>query len=66
MLDEIWRYTYMGERTHFLVASYDRVARCGVSVINSSEWFGTGSQEEYDKAASLPKCKKCLRLLGRS
>jgi hypothetical protein len=24
-----------------------------------TSWLGTGSQEEYDKAASLPLCGKC-------
>lgn len=35
-------------------------APCGAGVMNSFTWFGTGSQDEYDKAASLPMCKRCL------
>lgn len=65
MPDEIWRFTYMGERTHFLFHANENVARCGVGVIVNNEWRGTGSQEEYDLAASMPKCKNCLRLLVR-
>jgi hypothetical protein len=22
-------------------------------------WYGTGSQDEYDKAASMPRCQRC-------
>ena len=28
------------------------------------EWLGTGSQDEYDKAASLPLCKRCARFIS--
>ena len=29
-----------------------------------AEFWGTGSQEEYEKAASLPLCKRCLARNG--
>ena len=25
-------------------------------------WLGTGSQEEYDRAAALPTCKRCEKI----
>lgn len=65
MPDEIWRFTYMGTRTHFLFNSNENVSRCGVGVIVNTEWRGTGNQEEYDLVDSMPKCKNCLKLLAR-
>jgi hypothetical protein len=33
---------------------------CGISVWLSENWLGTGSQREYEHAASLPLCKRCV------
>lgn len=30
---------------------------------NDDGWFGTGSQEEYERAAQLPLCPKCFVIL---
>jgi hypothetical protein len=40
----------------------DATARCGYRP-HLAGWYGTGSQEEYEKAASLPLCKLCARNL---
>lgn len=33
--------------------------------LGGTGWLGTGSQEQYERAASLPKCPACLRATGR-
>lgn len=60
-----WRYTGPRGRVKHAVGHGDvsRRAECGLEVYNSSYWFGTGSQDEYDKLESLPECKRCLREL---
>lgn len=40
------------------------VAECGAGAW--AFWYGTGSQDEYEKAAALPKCKRCLPKVGAS
>lgn len=35
-------------------------APCGAGATGIFLWLGTGSQDEYDKAESLPMCKRCL------
>lgn len=29
--------------------------------LGGRQWLGTGSQDEYDRAASLPVCGQCLK-----
>lgn len=64
-----WRYLPRGTVTH----AFQRApvgyasALCGVAPLwyePRSDWYGTGSQVEYERAAALPKCRRCLRLLG--
>lgn len=41
-------------------------ALCGTTPawFDSAGWRGTGSQEEYEIAAQLRDCKRCVRILG--
>lgn len=44
------------------------VAACGLKPSwwrPGSGWRGTGSQEEYERAAALPRCGRCVRTLLR-
>lgn len=36
-------------------------ALCGMWAWSASDWWGTGSQEEAERAASMPVCKTCTR-----
>lgn len=59
------RYFPAGKVTHLLGAhdwSGAQVphALCGLWAWKVY-WRGTGSQDEYDRAAALPICKSCLR-----
>lgn len=58
-----WRYLNGCKVTHALrmdSMGLDTVAPCNVEGW-SSEWLGTGSQAEYETAATLPRCRKCLQ-----
>lgn len=37
-------------------------AECGVWTLGW--WYGTGNQDEYEKAAALPECKRCPSTKG--
>lgn len=62
-----WRYTSRGRVVHAIRRSSEVIGRCGMGPgWLSSEWLGTGSQDEYDRAAELPKCKRCVDLIKGS
>jgi len=52
-------FTFCGTRVHILEAFLGNGAKCDVVPVYPWIWLGTGSQDEYDKAASLPLCKRC-------
>ncbi len=56
-----WLYLKNGKVAHAISTFNGRSfsAECGMYTFGF--WRGTGSQAEYDKAASLPKCKSCLK-----
>jgi hypothetical protein len=61
-----WRYLLGGRRTHALISSLDRIALCGRGVgwrDGAEEWRGTGTQDEYERAARLPRCLRCVRTI---
>lgn len=59
-----WRYTRSGERLHALSTAASDSSLCGVIPgWYESDWRGTGSQKEHDKATSLPGCRKCLAMI---
>lgn len=61
-----WLYLKDGKVAHahstFTVSRF--IAECGAGAW--ATWYGTGSQDEYDTAAALPKCKSCLPKVGAS
>lgn len=61
-----WRYLPNGTVKHALRYSAARIAVCGVGPHWSApdDWYGTGSQAEYETAASLRECRRCLDILG--
>jgi hypothetical protein len=63
------RYTPSGgvrhrTRPNFLETS-TLVADCGLSA-NESYWRGTGSQDEYERLAAMPRCTRCITAAGPS
>lgn len=62
------RYTPGGKVTHLIFApdwAYPNpAALCGWSG-QKEYWRGSGGQEEYETAASLPTCRRCLRWVDR-
>lgn len=57
------RYLPKGTVAHLLNGNPLRdMAECGRSPWDSDEWRGTGTQEEYENAASWPICKRCLHV----
>lgn len=61
-----WLYLPKGNVAHAFMVGDDVswIAECGTS--SFGYWHGTGSQDEYDKAAAMPRCKKCLPKVGAS
>ncbi len=58
-----WRYLEHGDVLHALNSASGRVALCGrMPTWFRGDWYGTGSQREYERAASLPYCRQCYRL----
>jgi hypothetical protein len=62
-------YTYEGSVSHLLEPSEspqppggDVFCRIQPYSITRTGWHGTGSQEEYVKAALLPICRRCAHL----
>jgi hypothetical protein len=63
--DYVLRYLAHGQRVHILgligvtVGEYSP-AYCGIGPDWRGEWFGTGTQNEYETAAELSVCARCL------
>ena len=60
----IWGYTRKGVRSHARALHDDEIAACGLDVEDYTNWHGTGTQDEYEKAERLPRCKHCVQVLG--
>ncbi len=61
-----WRYLLNGKVAHALEPGHVRsgsTAKCGIFPF-LSDWLGTGNQNEYERAAELPRCISCLRKIG--
>jgi hypothetical protein len=59
-------YTAFGRVTHFARYQHpqmDRLALCSVHPRWPWTWYGTGNQDEIDKAESMPLCTRCLENL---
>lgn len=64
-----WRYLPRGtvvHAIHRLGGGIAATALCGTGPWCASEWLGTGRQDEYERAATLPACRNCLRAAGRN
>jgi hypothetical protein len=64
-----WRYLRCGSVVHALsllttTNNLAHVALCGVAPTWLDDWYGTGSQAEYERAATLRRCKRCLTAMG--
>lgn len=61
-----WLYLKNGKVAHALSTFTGTrfVAECGAGAWRT--WYGTGSQDEYEQAASLPKCARCVKLVAES
>lgn len=60
----VWRYLMTGNTVHALASSGDRVAVCGRACAWFDHWRGTGNQDEYEHAATLRECKRCVAKVG--
>lgn len=62
----VWRYLRRGKVKHAVGQKADgwveRVAECGVGIDLFEDWFGTGTQDEYEKAEQLPACRRCVAM----
>lgn len=63
-----WRYLMDRRVTHALKrrnGRLDTVSRCGREPkwFDPAGWLGTGNQQEYERAAQLPKCRRCDGLI---
>lgn len=56
------RYTHAGRRAH--IACTDHYGATGVAHCGIYAPLGAGTQGEYEKAAELPLCRTCARLVG--
>lgn len=57
----VWRFALGGRELHDIETRLGRTSQCGITLTNFSDWRGTATQAEYDKAATLPKCVPCKR-----
>lgn len=57
-------YRFAGRMAHVIITSlnYNASALCGMEAAIGG-WYGTGNQDEYDKAQKLPLCSKCEKNL---
>lgn len=59
-------YTPRGTVAHLVENTYGngayRLALCGLW--QPAGFYGTGAQHEYERAAALPVCSKCLKKNG--
>ena len=62
-----WRYLYGRGVVHAVTATmygHSGPAVCGVEPRLLADWFGTGSQQEYERVAALPCCRRCVAKVG--
>jgi hypothetical protein len=63
-------YTPVGKVAHLISVndwanhSIPHTAGCGWWAWGKEYWRGTGSQDEYEKAKSLPVCRRCSQAAG--
>lgn len=57
------RYLPGGRVAHAVWPNHSTAA-CG-RYADVDDWRGSGTQDEYERAASLPPCRRCLAELGK-
>lgn len=61
-----WRYTRWGCVKHLVhVEGRHTMAVCGVAVDSFADWFGTGTQDEYDTVERFEECRTCHNRIRR-
>ncbi len=55
-----WRYKQYGGRLHAIQNPFWDMALCGQEVEDPKQWFGTGSQDEIERARNLRRCSRCI------
>lgn len=65
---EAWLYLRNGRVSHAVRSSETQYAEawCGWGPQWPDTWRGTGDQREYERAAALPRCQRCLAFLDRA
>jgi hypothetical protein len=60
-----WRYLQRGRVRHILAqaSGIDAAAVCGTAPLFFADWYGTGSQSEYETCAGLPACRRCVAIM---
>jgi hypothetical protein len=66
MTDIVWKYLPNGKVSHALDVSRPDVVAAECGVWTFGWWYGTGTQDEYEKAETLPACKRCTAKVGRA
>jgi hypothetical protein len=64
LVGEGWRYLARGGVRHMTslnIFDSSRFSLCGLAVALPSHWRGTGTQDEYERLARLPKCLRCMK-----
>ncbi len=56
------RYLPGGRVAHAVNPNHGQ-AVCGTTA-DRDDWRGTGTQDEYERVAALPRCRACLRKMG--
>jgi hypothetical protein len=59
-----WKYLPTGRVRHALSTVVPNVVAAECGVWTFGWWYGTGSQDEYDKLDALPPCKRCAAKVG--
>lgn len=59
-----WLYLKRGRVAHALSTFNGTRSSSECGVYAWSGWYGTGTQDEYDRAAALPKCQHCVKAIG--
>jgi hypothetical protein len=63
--DVEWRYLHAGTVRHaFRAGTPITVALCGRYPDWTGHWYGTGTQDEYERAANLRDCAYCAARLN--
>lgn len=65
----VWRYLFGAGVKHALpietgITGHAARALCGLEAFRPQDWYGTGSQVEYETLEGLRECRRCAARLG--